>query len=544
MADPWDKELNKPKTTLEPSPSVTPTTPTVPVLLDERSNTGVPRQRSETSSSTRQSLDRFPGVGEDERSNLDRFPDVGFDVIVQDDDGLNQGDRDAGPGGIISNVQTKLNALGLDVGDVDGVIGGKTSRAIQDAQEMLGLPRTGVLDKKTRLGLITLSPDQINFLKNNPKSWPYQNLGENVPVTTVEENVVETEAMAAPVEIEATPVDKTTAEPVEPANFWTKEKVLSLNSTNRNAVREVQSILGTTVDGSFGSGTSKAIADFQRDNGLEVTGAVDNPETYTALRKKALTDNTNPAFYGTPAPVSPVSLVTETPWSTDETPSQQRWRVNGMKKPLDVKGVKRTYSVGDDTINIINLTEATSGSDVMRTLSKHTPTRIIFHNTGSVYGDRGVIGFMDAQGYATAQFFIDKSGQIFEVTPAEYMGNHAAGMQKGSVGIEIEGFPEMHTETTPENMSTPEQDAAAALLGVYLINRYPTINQALSHREVGLYDHDKNRTTPLKKSRKTDGWTALRAFRLLVGQTGYDMGKRNNIDTFMGLKVKVAGYFQ
>jgi N-acetyl-anhydromuramyl-L-alanine amidase AmpD len=149
---------------------------------------------------------------------------------------------------------------------------------------------------------------------------------------------------------------------------------------------------------------------------------------------------------------------------------------------------------------------------------------------------------MNAQKFATAQFFIDKSGQIFEVTPAEYRGNHVAGMQEGSVGIEIEGFPERHGETTPENMATPEQDAAAALLGVYLINRYPTINQALSHREVGLYDHDMNSSTPLKRSGKTDGWTALRAFRSLVGQTGYDMGKRNNTDTFMGHLAK-GGYF-
>ena len=182
MADPWDKDIT-PLEPFSPATPVTSATSTVPVLLDEGSNTGVPRQRSETSSSTRQSLDRFPGVGEGEKAN-NRFPDVGFDVIVQDDDVLNQGDRDAGPAGIIRSVQTKLNALGLNVGDVDGVIGRKTSRAIQEAQGKLGLPRTGVLDKKTRLGLTTLSPDQIKFFKNNPESEAgYQNLGENVPVT-------------------------------------------------------------------------------------------------------------------------------------------------------------------------------------------------------------------------------------------------------------------------------------------------------------------------------------------------------------------------
>ena len=144
------------------------------------------------------------GVSESAQRSGRITPNIGYDVIVQDEDTLSQGDRDAGPDGIIRNVQGKLNALGLDVGDVDGVIGRKTSGTIQEAQGKLGLPRTGVLDKKTQLALTTLSPDQIKFFKDNPESEAgYQNLGENVPVTTVKENVVD-KTTAEPVEIEAT----------------------------------------------------------------------------------------------------------------------------------------------------------------------------------------------------------------------------------------------------------------------------------------------------------------------------------------------------
>jgi predicted chitinase len=220
----WDTEiLNKAeKTTQKTSSPKTLATPTVQVLQDERSSTGV--------SESAQRSDRIT-------------PNVGYDVIVQDEDTLSQGDRDAKPNGIISSVQKKLNDLGLDVGDVDGVIGRKTSGTIQEAQGMLGLPRTGVLDKKTRLGLITLSPNQINFLKNNPKSEAgYQNLGENVPVTTVKENVVE---------IDATPVDKTTAEPVDNSDRIV-EASLTANQNNTTLSKEsienqVRELVGTNI---------------------------------------------------------------------------------------------------------------------------------------------------------------------------------------------------------------------------------------------------------------------------------------------------------
>jgi len=162
MADPWDKDLIN----LDKEKKTTPKTSspaTLPAQEEQMADTGV--------SESAQRSDRIT-------------PNIGYDVIVQDEDTLSQGDRDAGPKGIIRNVQGKLNALGIDVGDVDGVIGRRTASGIQEGQAKLGLPRTGLLDRKTRLGLTTLSPSQLEFFKNNPESEAgYQNLGENVPVT-------------------------------------------------------------------------------------------------------------------------------------------------------------------------------------------------------------------------------------------------------------------------------------------------------------------------------------------------------------------------
>jgi predicted chitinase len=329
---------------------------------------------------------------------------------------------------------------------------------------------------------------------------------------------------------------------VEPLNFWSDAKILNPSSPNRSAVREVQSILGTAVDGSFGPNTREALENFQRDNGLEVTGAVDSPETYNALRELAVTDDTNPAFYGTPAPASPVSLVegSETPWSTDRVPTQPKWNVNGER--INVTGVERTFNVGQDTLNIIDISESTMPTEAGQRLARHTPTRIVFHNTAGMRDN--VVGFMDYNNFASAQFYISRDGTVYEVTDPEHRGNHASGMQSGSVGIEIEGFPDRHPDATTANTATPEQDAAAALLGEYLINSYPTINQAVSHREIGLYNHDNNSNTPLRPSGKTDGWTALRAFRERVGQAGYDMGTGSNTNTHMGLRAADVGYFQ
>jgi lysozyme family protein len=325
---------------------------------------------------------------------------------------------------------------------------------------------------------------------------------------------------------------------VEPLNFWSDEKILSAGSENRDAVRAVQGAIGATADGDWGGLTTKALEAFQRDNGLTVTGSMDNAETFNALREAAFNDPTNPAYYTAPEPVSPVSLVegSETQWSMSNTGLRQPWmRVNGSY--IDLSGTERTYNVGDDTINIIDLTDSTGRTSYVQNRPPHTPQRVVFHNTA---GGGGLPGYLNArENSSTAQFFISKDGTIFEVTPAERKGNHVNGLDTGSVGIEIEGHPRNHPESTPENLArvrsfiqTPEQTAAAALLGEYLINQYPSINQLVSHREIGMMGRSRN----YRPSGKTDGWEALQATRERLGlPDGYDMPV-NNADTFLGFR--------
>ena len=72
--------------------------------------------------------------------------DVGNDTVALVGNVYRQGDRDAGPNGDIRSAQTNMIRMGLDgVGEVDGVYGRNTMNGVQDAQEMFGLPRTGIL---------------------------------------------------------------------------------------------------------------------------------------------------------------------------------------------------------------------------------------------------------------------------------------------------------------------------------------------------------------------------------------------------------------
>ena len=119
--------------------------------------------------------------------------DVGNDTVANEGNEYRQGDKDAGPNGDIRALQTTLSRLGLDVGEIDGVYGRRTMNTVQDGQEMLGLPRTGVADQATQDRLNNLTDDQIAFFTS------------------------ETEAMAddavvkeTPAPVETTPIDPNT----------------------------------------------------------------------------------------------------------------------------------------------------------------------------------------------------------------------------------------------------------------------------------------------------------------------------------------------
>jgi len=97
--------------------------------------------------------------------------DVGNDTVAPDGNTFRQGDRDAGPNGDIRSAQTNMVRMGIEgVGEVDGVYGRNTMNGVQDAQEMFGLPRTGVLDQATQDAFNNLTDDQIAFFTSETEA--------------------------------------------------------------------------------------------------------------------------------------------------------------------------------------------------------------------------------------------------------------------------------------------------------------------------------------------------------------------------------------
>ena len=53
----------------------------------------------------------------------------------------------------IRKIQMKLNRLGFDAGNVDGIFGENTAEALANFQKFVGLEPTGLIDVKTLLAL-------------------------------------------------------------------------------------------------------------------------------------------------------------------------------------------------------------------------------------------------------------------------------------------------------------------------------------------------------------------------------------------------------
>lgn len=163
-------------------------------------------------------------------------------------------------GPAVRRLQTLLVNNGLDPGTVDGIFGAKTEAAVRSFQGQKGLPVTGVVDART-----------------------WQALGETC---------------VGPSPVPPTPVPPI---PVPPSH----ERfcpVLRLGSVGP-AVRLLQNLLKErgiytgVVDGDFGGRTLRAVREFQRQQGLTVTGVVDGA-TWRALGVSCGIEPTPPS--GTP----------------------------------------------------------------------------------------------------------------------------------------------------------------------------------------------------------------------------------------------------
>jgi len=116
------------------------------------------------------------------------------------------------------------------------------------------------------------------YVKNNKPKLLNAVVGWGRPVYKGEENapLLSKGGLVAPVD------DQKVAAPAKKA-APTAFKPLK-NGSKGTGVKNVQTLLGLKADGVFGSGTAKAVQDFQKRAGLPVTGIVDQA-TFKALKK-------------------------------------------------------------------------------------------------------------------------------------------------------------------------------------------------------------------------------------------------------------------
>lgn len=156
---------------------------------------------------------------------------------------LRRGDR----GPLVRVLQTQLQRSGFDPGPIDGIFGSRTDAAVRAFQQQRNLPVTGVVDVAT---------------------WTA--LGVSCTVTP-------------PAPIPPTPVPP--PGPFPPEQFHCP--VLRFGARGP-AVRLLQRLLQQrgfytgAVDGEFGVSTQRAVRQFQRSQGLPVTGVADHA-TWQAL---------------------------------------------------------------------------------------------------------------------------------------------------------------------------------------------------------------------------------------------------------------------
>ena len=178
---------------------------------------------------------------------------------------------------------------------VDGVFGSGTEKAVREFQAGKQLRVTGVVTGNVWKALDGKSYDKDGKATASPSATAEEPKVAEAPKTSEEPKVAEApktseqpRATEAPEAEE--PTKKTapsSAAVVETDTEFTPLKSTVLAPGARNAaVKSAQRALGgVAVDGSYGSGTDKAVRSFQRSKGLAETGVVDET-TWDALEEE------------------------------------------------------------------------------------------------------------------------------------------------------------------------------------------------------------------------------------------------------------------
>ena len=164
---------------------------------------------------------------------------------------FDNGDR----GDLCQWIQKRLNSMGFNCGNPDGIIGTNTVNAIHSWQRANGL------------GIGVLYASDFYYLCKSPVS------GSQASTTTNSSNVnLHLRDLQGAYNKDygrSILVDGIRGQQVEQ---MLNEICLSVNDTHRNVISWLQCRVGTSIDGIFGNNTKNAVMNFQRQHGLIVDG--------------------------------------------------------------------------------------------------------------------------------------------------------------------------------------------------------------------------------------------------------------------------------
>lgn len=202
-------------------------------------------------------------------------------------------------GDVISDMQQRLKAADSLKGDIDGVYGGDTVKAVKDFQKSRGFPVSGVIDEVTYSALREIGAETPPAASSSTESYGVGDRGSDVK--TIQRKLkrlgyLEGEAdgiYGGQTEDAVTAFQKeqglfvtggvnsaTRTKLNEAYVAQTGDYILSEGARGKRVIRLQNQLLlhgydPGVVDGVFGAGTADAIRKLQDEAGLELTGVAD-----------------------------------------------------------------------------------------------------------------------------------------------------------------------------------------------------------------------------------------------------------------------------
>ncbi|MEB3340085.1 peptidoglycan-binding domain-containing protein [Okeania sp.] len=204
---------------------------------------------------------------------------------------ISEGDR----GAEVWAVQRRLQARGFDPGTIDSVFGARTTKTVKDFQESAGLTVTGIVDEITwtslaKPSLVSRSPLE----RETPSIVSRSPIQEKSPIVSPppfkEELPI---APALPIQRETPPIVSQPSPEIAKATTPKQNQVVETDKIlakgdRGSKVKTLQLRLETMgfnpgpIDGIFGMKTVAAVKEFQKSQGIEIDGIV-NEKTWEAF---------------------------------------------------------------------------------------------------------------------------------------------------------------------------------------------------------------------------------------------------------------------